>query len=626
MNRRRPLAGVGVAALMTAALLSATASSALAATPVHVDDDGVCAGQSPCYTTIQAGIDNAGPAPAVVRVFPGTYVESVDVSQMGSAIAEAAGSLTMRTVNASNDPATGTATIAPASGAAIHGSIPGSLTIIGFEVSSATTGAVSVSATEVELVDVGSTASGDDSIAASGSVAVTVRRASATGSSGLGFDIQGGATAVVTVVDSRASGNASGGWNINFPYGSDSTVVVRGSSGDNNAGGGWNINHGDNGDVTISDSSGDGNGGSGWNVNFGDSGPVAITGVRASHNGSTGLNVNFGGSGTVSLADVVAGNNGGGGVNVNNGSTVTAEDVVTDENEGQGLHVGASGAVTILDATSRENTKDGFRVDTPGSTTVSHVTALRNGHEGIDVTNAATVSGAWVQGHVDEAVGVELGSGSVMDSIVCENEDGTDGAATAVGIWWGSATGPTVAGNPGGTGDTTDAADFRPFIATIGKSADAARRGDTGMVRFTFTGGARTLAAAPGSRTGPMPFRVSTDNGTLQFGSSSGSSVAARLNASGVLAVSLRPSRAGTATVTVHGPCGLDTRIVVSVSGGSGGGGGGAVLTPPPTSTMGGPAVGDQSGGAALALVLGGLLCLAGGVVSAMPSRRRTRG
>lgn len=70
------------------ALLTLFCGPAWAASPVYVDATGSCGGNTPCFTTIQAGVNNAGGSiPAFVIVYPGTYPENVNLSSMGSAIA-----------------------------------------------------------------------------------------------------------------------------------------------------------------------------------------------------------------------------------------------------------------------------------------------------------------------------------------------------------------------------------------------------------------------------------------------------------------------------------------------------------------------------------------------------------
>ena len=69
--------------------------TAVAATPLHaaqivwVDAAGTCQGNTPCFTTIQQGVNNASAPPsqqAEVRVYPGTYNESVNLFLIGSAV------------------------------------------------------------------------------------------------------------------------------------------------------------------------------------------------------------------------------------------------------------------------------------------------------------------------------------------------------------------------------------------------------------------------------------------------------------------------------------------------------------------------------------------------------------
>src|SRR3972149_6528412 len=120
------------------------ATPAGAASPVFVDPGGGRNGSTPCFTTIQAGVNNApdpdaalGGAFAEVFVFPGTYAESVNLSLMGSAVAGAPGDLRLVTADASGTPTPGTATVNPAAGPAFRNSVgpfPGNLALDGFVV------------------------------------------------------------------------------------------------------------------------------------------------------------------------------------------------------------------------------------------------------------------------------------------------------------------------------------------------------------------------------------------------------------------------------------------------------------------------------------------------------------
>ena len=128
----------------------------------------------------------------------------------------------------------------------------------------------------------------------------------------------------------------------------------------------------------------------------------------------------------------------------------------------------------------------------------------------------------------------------------------------AEGNWWGCAAGPGDAGCDPivSTGPTVD---FTPWISRITPSAspDPVTVGEPTEVKFQFRGGppAVYLGQGPGDLRGPAPFMVSTDNGTLN---GNGATVKEFINApNGTLEVTLVPDTAGTATVTVSGPCGL---------------------------------------------------------------------
>ena len=61
---------------------------------LFVDAAGTCDGMTPCFTTIQQGVNNAV-ADSAVLVFPGTYAESVNLDLMGSAIAGSPGDISI---------------------------------------------------------------------------------------------------------------------------------------------------------------------------------------------------------------------------------------------------------------------------------------------------------------------------------------------------------------------------------------------------------------------------------------------------------------------------------------------------------------------------------------------------
>ena len=104
MVKRNSLLLSGPLALLLALSLVATVS---AQSDRYVDPAGTCATFTPCYTTISAAVAASGPGDTIY-VFPGTYAESVDLSNMATP-----SNITLITVDASGTPTPGTATIDP---------------------------------------------------------------------------------------------------------------------------------------------------------------------------------------------------------------------------------------------------------------------------------------------------------------------------------------------------------------------------------------------------------------------------------------------------------------------------------------------------------------------------------
>lgn len=141
-----------IAMLVPAAL---SWSAANAATPVHADPNLTCAGLTPCFATIQEAVDNAGPAPVDVLIFPGTYAESVTLGTMGSVIGGGPGDIALQAVDAAGQPTSESMLIDPAapsgpgSGTGLNsglmGPFAGSVTLHGLNVTSPDTSAIGVS-------------------------------------------------------------------------------------------------------------------------------------------------------------------------------------------------------------------------------------------------------------------------------------------------------------------------------------------------------------------------------------------------------------------------------------------------------------------------------------------------
>jgi hypothetical protein len=545
-----------------------SSGSTQAATPVGADPGGSCAGLVPCFTTVQAAINNAGPAPTEVRIFPGTYPESVDISLMGSAIAGSAGDLTLKTVNASGAAAAGTATISPATGTAVYNAtlpFPGALTIDGLIVTSADSSGIDVQA--------------------SGHIAVSNVTANGTSSDGVDVTSDSGN---VTIASVTANGNSSNGVQAEATVGN---VTVTGSIGNDNSGSeGFDLESG--GTTTVTGSTANGNSDDDG-IEVDATGNVTITDSEASGNYDEGFDLDAG-SASVTIA----------------GST--ANDSETDD----GFEVDA-GALTVTNSTAINNDDEGFQSAVSGNSLYDRVTAIGNLGDGIDpegrfvpdsedyVTGNVTIRNSNIQNNDSGIEMLESGTSPVgtllaNSNVLCGNT--TSGLASldtqsvnAEGNWWGNATGPTHPGNATGTGeDVLDGAnpgtlgaqgtvDFAPWIDTTTGSGSAVV-GQASNIEFRFTGGAGAVALqeGPGDPNGTPAFSATTNNGTL---TTSG------LISGGKLVVSLTAATVGTANVTLTGPCGITGSFAAAVAA--------QVATPAPTTPAGLPQTGGTEGGSA---------------------------
>ena len=545
---RKSLVVVGVLALVVPLLL-AFAAPVLAATR-QVNNGVACsdATGNP-YCTIQAAVDDAG-ASDVINVYPGTYNESVDLGGHS-------GDLTLRTVNAAGNPTAGTATVnGGTTGPAFYtdSTHSGNITIDGFAVQTAK----------------GDGAGQDyDCIHLEVNSNVVIRNVTASGGSD-GIEVDE-ASGNVTVEDSEANSNDSDGLRL--------------------------VDAG--GNLTVSRCTANDN----YDQNFdigGIDGNVEIKGCTA--NGSEddeGIYVDEVG-GNLTITDSTANNNDEEGIDVNDVGMVESEqsaaggddleDPELDDTDDDPTTLGASlnpsangGNVTIKNCTANDNEDDGISVAyVAGDATISNCTAKRNGDDGIEpneIDGAVEVRACISQDNDEDGIDLwwwetEPDSILVNGNIICGNS--SDGlelvyeygevavAATdvdATGNWWGCAGGPDA-----DECDTVYAegasVDYTRWIESItsGASVDPATAGQATLVSFQFSGGppAVYLGQGPGDLHGDPTFIVTTDNGVVTSSGFIG-------DTEGRLAVTLTPAHAGTATVWVDGPCGLDESIVLGV-------------------------------------------------------------
>ena len=404
---------------------------AFGAQAVFVDGGGICAGFAPCFTTIQNGVNNAGPPPAVVNVFPGDYAESVDLGLMGSAIAGSTGDLTLRTVDAAGDAALGTARILPATGKALFNSLisfNGNLSIRGFTVKSPNDDGIDLGLVlgSLELIGIISNANAGFGLSAGfsgGNVRIQQSSFSNNGDTGMNFGVAGDVTFDRVTADANQNDGAA------FSLFGDMHATGSSFSNNKNRGG----------------------------LSFGTAVDVTLERVTADGNGTFGTT--FGVNGNVEISDSSFSNNKNAiGLSFGTAVDVTVDRVAADGNAESGAGMGASGNVLIRNSTFSSNMEGGLSV---GGAEV-RIFASRfedNGAAGVRL-GPSNPTGEYVLRCNDVA---RNGDGLVVTApAIVEAEEN----------YWGSPTGPTHPSNPAGTGDTIrDAAnggsgtvDFEPFL------------------------------------------------------------------------------------------------------------------------------------------------------------------
>jgi parallel beta-helix repeat protein len=548
-----------VAVGLLACLVVGVVPAAGAGGAVYVDKSVArdCAGLTPCYQHIQAGVKHAQPGDTIY-VFPGTYEEGVDLKQM-----ETEGNITLITVDANGNPTPGTVTIDnPADTSEIYTGDPvvpfdGDVTIDGFVVRS-----------EYGGIDVWA-----------GSTTPAPQGGEATGALPLGWDVE------IRNVDASHTG---GDGILARAYGN---VTIKDCTANYNKGVGIVVGMAF-GDVTIT----------GCTANHNNAGPApAVEGVPWCWSGGICVVEVFG---DAKIKDSTANSNAYDGIHVDamlDGEALvpvitTRGEVIVDrctanQNEDDGIDVRCFGDVTITNCTANDNGGSGvsaggfFLGEESGATLpvdggdvlIENCTANGNksGFDAAGILGILTIRACIARENGDGvALGLEplIGGDTLVNgNIICGNEcgvslGGSDSLGTAIlapnleGNWWGCAGGPEAAGcDPICEVDFDSlAVDFTPWISKITDSAtvDPVNVGESTVVSFQFQGGPPTvyLGEGPGDLRGPAPFTVHTDNGTLN---GNGATVQEFVGANGILEVTLVPDTGGTATVTVSGPCGL---------------------------------------------------------------------
>ncbi|MEM1203772.1 MAG: right-handed parallel beta-helix repeat-containing protein [Acidobacteriota bacterium] len=354
--------------------ISTVSVAPAAAEPITwADPAGLCAGNLPCFTSLADAVANAGPAPAQVFVFPGTYAESVDLGNMGSALPGGApGELAIVSVDAGGQTSPGAtvdpgAPSGPGTGDAITATgFPAPLTLDGLAVRSPDLNGIFLTG---------------------GGAGVLLRGVDASGSPMGNGAVVANATGTVEVVDSTAVLNRNAGFNLASQAG---LVIVSGSLAERNDGAGFAIVAAS---ATILDSRSEANGDDGWLVfPSAPGGSSDLTNVVSSNNAGRGL---FGIN-----ADPTS-----------QFSTVTATNLTLRNNASQGgILVG--GVVTLNQITITDNGGDGLTVGGE-SVGIEQLTSERNGGSGglIFVSDQIAIADANIADNLDGGLGAVAAEG-----------------------------------------------------------------------------------------------------------------------------------------------------------------------------------------------------------------------
>ncbi|MEO8435581.1 MAG: DUF4214 domain-containing protein [Pyrinomonadaceae bacterium] len=428
---------------MVAAMVFATATSAAAA-DLYVDDDDVtCGGNAPCYSTIQAAINAAAVSGDTIHVRPGTYTENLVLGKSLTILGAQAG------IGACACRA-GESTVTAASGTLL-------------------------------LLQTGSAGSVIDGLTFSGGAR--------------GIESNTGPINNLQLLNNRVIGFTGNGVFLNDP-GTDITVNQNSIDGSSKIGGGG-LFHLDtdnfDGFHLTNNCISNGLTGTGFfvdgNHNVGESATrdPLISGNTINNNG-TGMNL-----GTRAFGENALPASTYGGTISNN----TFSNNTFDGLQGGIQHVLVSGN------TFSGNGRHGLALTSFGNTGADRGAQNSLISCNTFTGNGFTNAGSGILFSSTQAAGT-IGTNQAHLNNISGNNIGATYAGTetidAENNWWGSATGPTIASNPGGTGDSivnaSGGLDYTPFLSGVASCA--------------------TLATSPGNQRGWVA-AGSAAGGVVQF-------------------------------------------------------------------------------------------------------------
>lgn len=485
------------------------ASAAFGATPVFVDPAGACGGFAPCFTTIQAGVSNAGPAPAVVNVFPGTYIESVDIGLMGSSIAETPGDLTLVTVNSAGTPTPGTVDVLPATGPAFVSSVspyPGNVTLDGCIVKSPDDTGIDMATIQGALTLRNITSDGNAGLGLSNGISggdvriyhssfsdnlggdgislggtpndVVFEHVNADGNNGDGASF--GVTGKVRVTSSSFSDNTDGS---GLSFSAASEVVFHDVTADRNAGSGASFSI-SNGPMRATQSSfNDNTDGSG--LSFGTASELTFDQVTADRNSGNGASFAINNGPMQVTNSSFSHNRGGNGFGGGTASDVTFDRVTADGNNASGATFGVNGPMRATDSSFSGNTNgNGLSFSTATDVRIARVTASNNGQAGVTArTGSANIIGSRFENNQGDGVELTAVAQAGSVSLTCNDIAGNGEGLVLSGPvgdvrgqqnFWGDPSGPSHPTNSFGAGDSivdgdnggAGTVEYIPFLIT----------------------------------------------------------------------------------------------------------------------------------------------------------------
>jgi hypothetical protein len=549
---------VAIFAAALAVFFATSASNAgSSAALIYVDGTGDCASLTPCFTTIQQAVRLVEATDTEIRVFPGTYNESVDLDQAAADTGGTFGDLSIVSVDA-------TGTEAP--GAVVNGGDgPAFLTTTAFDADLTIDGFTVISA-------------GDDgiSVEADGGITVHDVTANSTGGDGVNASSNDGDILVANTSAQRSVASVGSPDGLDL-FTANGDVTVTGVSANNHNGpdgsNGIEIETA-NGNVLVHNSLGNFNADQGIVIDA--QGDVHVSAAGAVGNGEDGLDINTSHSAVVDFF--------GSSDNGDSGSDITAfddaeiRDSFAKNNAGAGIQVGITGdlyieRVTVEGNNTAEATASGGH--SGGIEVVAHPDAEE------PLVDTVSITGSAVWGNSADGILLTGTHGTapvtVTSNAICQNAGAGFAAfleipANLTNNWWGETTGPTHPDNPGGGGDEIEyyqgGGMFDPWITFIEGEvvSPLARAGSPSEIAFTSTNTDNSGGLEEGLGW-PAEFEATTDNGVLSSdvpGQAPGPSVAAQFE-EGVMTLQLTAAEAGNAIVDLTGPCGLGGELNAAV-------------------------------------------------------------